>query len=123
MGVDCRIESGIVVLDVFGRADMLGLEKRWPDKVREAAAIVGPPILLLVKLAPGMELPTVALGGGIRDALSIAPLLRAVAMVATHEREQAILRAAVVAVAPQHPIRLFANEEEARAWLSTFKEP
>lgn len=122
MGVDCRIETGIVTLRVFGRADLLGLRKSWTEKVREAAEHVGPPILLLVKLEPDLELPSVVLGAGVRDTFGILPLLRAVAMVATHERKQAMLRASVVAVAPQQPVRLFSDEEEARAWLLSFKE-
>src|SRR5690606_29422564 len=120
MGVELRIESNIVVLNVFGRAELSRQGKSWSDRVREAAEAIGSPVLLLCKVEPGVDLPPVALGAGAREALSIVPLLRAVAMVAAEEREQAMLRATAVAIRPHYPLRLFADEDEARAWLLQF---
>lgn len=120
MGVEFRIESKIVVLSVFGRAEASRQGKSWSVLVREAAEALGSPVLLLCKLEPGVEIPPYALGAGAREALGIMSLFRAVAMVATDEREQAMLRASAVAVAPRYPLRLFADEDEARAWLLQF---
>lgn len=122
MGVEFRIESNIVVLTVFGRAELARQGKSWSDRVRDAAEALGTPILLICKLEPGVEIPSFVLGAGAREAVSIASTFRAVAMVAEGEREQAMLRASVVAVAPSYPVRLFRNEAEARAWLSQFTE-
>lgn len=117
MGVEIQIESGLVEVRVSGRVDAASTKSDWIDKIRAKAEAEGAPVCLLSVFEPGFHLPISILAAGSRQMISVAPYVRAAAVVVSGEHERATLRACRLAVGPSYQVEMFSDEASARAWL------
>lgn len=122
MGVEIRTEADVVTVRMYGRVDASQNGSSWIDHVHAVAERYGKARILCV-FEPDLDLPMIHLAAGSRKTIAILPLIRATAMVASGERQRAMLRASALAVGPRHPTELFRDETSARVWLEMLEEP